>query len=234
MARTVDPVAHAARRQEFLQAAQRLVQTMGYARMSVQDVLAEAGSSKGAFYHYFDSKQALLEALIEHNADLLQVHLAPIADRSQQGAMDSLQAFFTALAGWKTQQRELLIALLRIWYGDDNAVVRHKTRSVLSARIIPLLATIIGRGMADGAFTARHPQETARVLLSLINDLNDALGELFLALEPAAPAASRIESVVAAYTDAIERVLGVPPGSLHLVDAAALATWFDASTPVTE
>ncbi|MGP4105153.1 TetR family transcriptional regulator [Nonomuraea sp. KM90] len=33
-----------------MQAAQHLVQTQGYAQMSVQDVLAETGTSKGAFY----------------------------------------------------------------------------------------------------------------------------------------------------------------------------------------
>ena len=57
------PTAHAVRRDEFVDAAQRLIQSPGYEQMSVQDVLDELGASKGAFYHYFDSKEALLEAV---------------------------------------------------------------------------------------------------------------------------------------------------------------------------
>ncbi|MBB3724540.1 TetR/AcrR family transcriptional regulator [Nonomuraea dietziae] len=234
MARTIDAVAHTARREEFLDAAQLLIESQGYARMSVQDVLAEVGTSKGAFYHYFDSKQALLQAVVERNADLLQTHLTPFVDTPDHSALDDLQRFFAALAGWKTQRRDLLTALLRVWYSDDNAVVRHKTRSVVSARIVPLLAAIVGKGVAEGTFTARDPQQTARVLLSLVNDLNDALGELFLTQKPHAPSATRVRPVVAAYTDALERVLGLPSGSLRLVDVVTLAAWFDGGDPVKE
>ena len=65
MARTLDPSAHAVRRDTFLDAAQRLIQSKGYEQMSVQDVLADVGTSKGAFYHYFDSKAALLEGVVD-------------------------------------------------------------------------------------------------------------------------------------------------------------------------
>ena len=65
MARTVDRAAHTVRQDAFLDAAERLIRTCGYDQMTVQDVLDEVGASKGAFYHYFDSKEALLQAVIE-------------------------------------------------------------------------------------------------------------------------------------------------------------------------
>ena len=55
----------AVRRNEILDAAQRLVYRKGYEQMTIQDILDDLHLSKGAFYHYFDSKQSLLEALIE-------------------------------------------------------------------------------------------------------------------------------------------------------------------------
>jgi AcrR family transcriptional regulator len=60
MPRTVNATLYTVRREAFLDVAQRLVQTKGYEAMSIQDVLDELDASKGAFYHYFDSKQALL------------------------------------------------------------------------------------------------------------------------------------------------------------------------------
>ena len=65
MARTLDPAAHALRRDAFVDSAQRLMQARGYEEMTIQDVLDDLDTSRGAFYHYFDSKAALLDAVVE-------------------------------------------------------------------------------------------------------------------------------------------------------------------------
>ena len=62
--------------------------------------------------------------------------------------------------------------------------------------------------------------------LSLIQDLGETLGELLLSFKPERDDMRRIENTVAAYTDAVERVLGIPTGSLHLTDAETLKEWF--------
>ena len=56
---------HAVRRNEILDLAQQLVYTKGYEQMTIQDILDGLQISKGAFYHYFDSKHAVLEAVVE-------------------------------------------------------------------------------------------------------------------------------------------------------------------------
>src|SRR5437868_2267160 len=48
---------------ELLDCAQRLFFENGYENTTVNDIIGAAGVSKGAFYHYFASKEALLEAL---------------------------------------------------------------------------------------------------------------------------------------------------------------------------
>ena len=52
-------------RERILDAAQGLVIENGFAATSVDQVLKEAGTSKGAFFHHFDSKLALARALTE-------------------------------------------------------------------------------------------------------------------------------------------------------------------------
>ncbi|MFT4264713.1 MAG: TetR family transcriptional regulator [Nocardioides sp.] len=54
-----------ATRESLLDAAERLVERNGFAATSVEMVLSEAGSSKGAFFHHFPSKRALAHALVE-------------------------------------------------------------------------------------------------------------------------------------------------------------------------
>ncbi len=57
-------------------------------------------------------------------------------------------------------------------------------------------------------------------------DFQETLGELLLSFEPKRDDMRRIESTVAVYTEALERVLGAPRDSLQLVDIETLKEWF--------
>src|SRR5229473_1920547 len=153
MARTVNPTLHTVRRDAFLDVAQRLVQTKGYEAMSIQDVLGELEASKGAFYHYFDSKQALLEAVVERFADGAMASLAPILNDPDPPAL-----------------------------------------------------TKPGRGFCGIATL----QAT----------------DLFIARQAGTVSFEMVQRAVAANTEAFERILGIPKGSVTLTDEPTLRLWF--------
>jgi len=220
---------HAVRRNEILDVAWRLVSTKGYEQMTIQDILDELRISKGAFYHYFDSKQALLSALIERMGDQVEQLALPIVNDPTLCALDKLQRIFDALDRWKIASKEFFLALLRVWYADDNAIVRQKLRIGGIKSIVPSYAVIIRQGIQEGVFTTSYPDQAGEVILSLIQDLGETLGGLLLSFKPGRDDMLRVENTVAAYTDALERVLGVPTGSLHLIDAETLKEWFVSS-----
>ena len=56
------------RRAELLDRATGLFLRHGYDNVSLNDLIADAGVSKGAFYHWFPSKDALIAALAERSA----------------------------------------------------------------------------------------------------------------------------------------------------------------------
>lgn len=230
MARKVDQAAHAGRRTQFLDAAEILLRTKGYERMSVQDVWSQVGASKGAFYHYFDSKQALVEAVMERMADQIAAALAPLATDPDAAALQKLQSFFAGLGRWKAQRRDLLVALLRVWQSDDNAVVRQKLRPGIADRIAPLLAGILEQGARENTLAVTHPEATGRVLVALIQDLNDRLAEMVLSFDATGrPDLSGAQDTVAAHTQAVERILGLAEDSVVLVEPAVLSPWFTAA-----
>lgn len=53
-------------REKLVLTAERLMLRDGYSAMRVDDVIGEAGLSKGSFYHFFDGKEALGLAALEH------------------------------------------------------------------------------------------------------------------------------------------------------------------------
>jgi AcrR family transcriptional regulator len=217
---------YAVRRNEILDVAQRLVYTKGYEQMAIQDILDDLQIAKGTFYHYFDSKQALLEAIIERMLEEVERLLLPIVQNSHLPALEKFQRFFTAIARWKTEQKTFILALLRVWYMDDNAIVREKARSSSLKQFMPLLTIIIHQGIQEGVFTPAYPDQVGDVVISLMQGLNDTLARLLLSFEPKDDALLQgIVGIVAAYTDALERVLGAPMGSLLLADTETLEEW---------
>ncbi|MGA7670128.1 MAG: TetR/AcrR family transcriptional regulator [Nitrolancea sp.] len=216
---------HTSRREAFLDAAQQLIQLKGYEQMSIQDVLDELEVSRGAFYHYFESKVALLEAVVERMVITAMALVAPVVEDPNLPATEKLMRLFTDIARWKTERKALMLALLRVWYSDDNALVRDKLRREMLTHLTPPLATIIQQGQAEGVFNATSP-DTARVIITLLQGAQDLAGELFFARGLDQMSADEVMSRFDAFTEAMERILGVSPGSLTIVDETTLREWF--------
>jgi AcrR family transcriptional regulator len=226
LARILDPAVHAVRRDTFIEIAQRLIQAKGYEQMSFQDVLDDAQASRGAFYHYFDSKAALLEAVVDRMVEAAISTVTPLTADPGVPALQKLQGVFTGIARWKGERTELMLALLQVWLSDENAIVREKFRHGLVARLAPLLAAIIRQGAREGVFTSDFPDDLARVLISLLQGVNETAVELYVARQAGKVSFEVVERLLATYVEAFERLLGLPRESLTLVDQAVLREWY--------
>ena len=177
MVRVVNEAAYTARRNTILDAAQRAIGTKGYEQMAIADLLSELQISSGAFYHYFDSKPALLSALVERIGDQVEQLVLPIIHDPTLRALDKLQRFFATLDHWKLAHKRLVLTYLRVWYADENAIVRHKLYIARVKRFTPWLEEIIQQGAREGVFTTPYPDQAARMIISLLEDLGrDAIG----------------------------------------------------------
>lgn len=67
MSRTADPDSPTKRK--LLDAAERLVLEKGYTATTVDDICESAGLTKGSFFHYFESKDALAKAVVAHTME---------------------------------------------------------------------------------------------------------------------------------------------------------------------
>lgn len=232
MARVVKAHEYAAKRGDILDAAQRLIGAKGYEPMTIQHILDELQISKGAFYHYFSSKQAVLDGLIDRMMQEAEQMLTPIVDDQQLPALAKFQRFFSASARWKSERKSFLLALMHVWYTDDNVLMRLKLRRAGVKRMSPLLTTIIRQGLHEGVLTTPYPDEIAQVVVGLIEGLGDMLAEQILAHPEDRMSRQQIERTTAAYCDALERTLGAASGSLQLIDNQTIEEWLVAADEV--
>jgi AcrR family transcriptional regulator len=226
VARTLDPAAHAIRRDAFVDAAQALILTRGYDRFSIQDVLDAAGASKGAFYHYFDSKEALLDAVIDRMADQGIARVQPLLDDQRLTAPQKLQAVFGGIAEFKAERKDLIMGFLRVWSSDDNAIVRERLRRLVARRQLALLDQIVKQGLAENSFASRNPDHLARVLVTFMAGMSELAMDLWVGRQDGTITFEEVTRTFDAYQEAFERIVGARPGSLQFLDEPTLAIWY--------
>jgi AcrR family transcriptional regulator len=226
VARTVNLEVHKVRRDAFLNVAQRLIVTKGYEQMSIQDVLDDLEASRGALYHYFDSKQALLDGVVERFADEALETIDPILADSKLPALTKLERVLGGIARFKAERKELVLAILEIWNSDGNALVRERLRQLTAKRMMPILTLVIRQGVGEGLITSSDPEETARVILYLMQGYQELASEHFLGRQAGTISYEQVLKSNRTATEAFERVLGIPPRSVTLADEATLRFWF--------
>jgi len=230
MPRVVKEEDYAARRNEILNVARKLVYQKGYNQMSIQEILDMLKISKGAFYHYFDSKQDLLEGLVEQMLDEADQVMGPILEAKDMPAIEKMKQYFDAGSRWKTDQKPFFINLMRVWYDDANVLLRQKQEDAIMKHFAPKLADIIRQGIAEGVFSTRYPDQFADTMLGLSRGMEDKIVGLLLADKPPPDALAQLEAVVGAYYESLERILGAPAGSIWTGTMDVLKEWLDTSS----
>ncbi len=225
MMRRSDPIEYARRRDAFLDAAQRLIGTKGYERLSIEDILDEIGVTKGAFYYYFDSKAALLEGLVERLGAGALAQARPALDDPSKTALEKFEAFIGGVAAYEIDRRDLILGYLQSWTSDGNAALREKLRRGLVPRLQPALERIVRQGIDEGVFAVAAPEDTARVLVSLWQGMGDDTADLMLSVLSGTAPYETFEGRFHAYVEALERILGARPGSLKFPDLTLLRQW---------
>lgn len=104
-------------RDEILRIATRRFAESGYAGVALEDLVAEAGLTRGALYHHFGSKQGLFAAVVER----AQFAVADAVEQAADAAAPPLDAF---LAGCRAfLEASLAPEVRRILLVDGPAVL---------------------------------------------------------------------------------------------------------------
>src|SRR5262249_29229157 len=135
----------AVRRQEIVVAARDLFQLRGYEQTSMQDVMAQVGIAKGTIYHYFASKDALLEAVIEMLVEESVAGLGEMVDGPGGNAIEKIRALAAAARAATGRQADLLGQLHQP--GNQGMHARILATSLLKQA--PLLERLIRQGRRE-------------------------------------------------------------------------------------
>lgn len=205
------------RRNQILETAERLFYTKGYEETSIQDILDEMKLSKGGFYHHFESKLQLLEALCERQmAENSEKMRQAVAD-AEGDAVAQLNALYEHCTLWQEGQAAFTALVLRAAYEGGSVQIRDTVKRTMLAGARPMMKDIIHAGVEQGKFFTRYVDDIGELLLLLFANLNDEIA-MRLAEAHSSNPISGILGQLKTYRHAAEMLTGAPYGSLVLYD----------------
>ncbi|MFD2670256.1 TetR/AcrR family transcriptional regulator [Marinicrinis sediminis] len=142
-------------KQRLVEAAIRVIMREGIEHVSVNQVIEEAGSSKGSFYYYFKDLDALLQAAFLYNLERSLQDFSIEADKSMQ---ENLRLFGQYLIDSATDKRSEL-AMMFLWiskcYQDDG----------LRASFAKMQSSIVDHNSVTEQFVRQYELSAEKLLM---------------------------------------------------------------------
>ena len=150
-------------RARILESAIKLFSTRGFIAASVDGICEEAGISKGAFYHHFESKQALFLALLDGWLQTIDNAIDASKEKTApETFMEMTEAFpyiFESAGGG-------LPMFLEFW------MQASRDKTIWDASIAPYrryhryFTSLIKKGVEEGSFVEVDPELAARMIVA--------------------------------------------------------------------
>ncbi len=155
MARTVKT--HDERKQELMSIAGDLFLERGFAETMVSDIVTRADVAQGTFYYYFESKEAVLEAILSGYIDALYDRIQTRCNAGSADAKTSLRVMLGSFIECTGSDEARVFRLLR---DEQQPVIGERVRKYWNGKLFPLLNAVINQGVSEKTMHVEHLDET--------------------------------------------------------------------------
>jgi len=206
----------------ILREAQRLFLSKGYEATTVQDIMEACRIAKGTLYHHFSHKLAILEELTEGLVEeSIQIYRNLAAD-SNLSALEKLVAVFQKNIAIKPEMVELSVTILRTLFSEENLRWRYRITKTFLSRVLDFLTQIIQQGRNEGILKCSSASEAALIIAELSQNMKERISQILIDPDQVPEPSRVIRRLIAAYSDAMEKILGSEPGLLSLEKSASI------------
>ena len=190
------------RRAEIIKTARDLFLKKDYDKTTMQDFMNQLGIAKGTIYHYFKSKEELLEAVVDDIGNEYFEKMKSLMQEIKGTVLDKIQALVEA-------GRILAPSLLEQLHDRNNEALHTRLLVTTVIKQAPLYAELIQQGCKERVFQTSTPLECAEFILSAVQFLTESgihnwsQQDLIRRKE--------------AFPSLIEQLLKAPPGSFNFL-----------------
>ena len=195
------------RKDELIRIAYTKFLENGYEQTSVDEIINEAQIAKGTFYHYFQSKEQILEQVVEM---VMQKGLER-ADNVLGSALSVPEKIIGVILAFRPMEAELVIQ--NTLNQPENVLLHDRVNKKLICDVVPLLAEIVREGIRQGLFDCEQIEERVKLILIMSSRLFD--NGVFS------------ENETIAFIDMVEKTIGAKTGTMEFIKKLILGGQID-------
>lgn len=193
------------RRNEILDVAEELFGQKGFDGTSTKDILEKVGIARGTLYYHFQSKEAIMDALIDRYGDRILHAAREVAVDKSIPVNERIIGVVMALNVKGDSGEEIKEHI----HKPQNALMHQKIQKVIINNVPGILTGIIREGIEQGLFDTPFPYECMEMVVAYMNTVfDDDMVEM-----TNEDRVSRIH----AFVFNLERLLGTESGSLMYI-----------------
>lgn len=161
------------KRKLIYDALEELMSSVPFKEISVDSIAQKANVGKGSIYYYFESKDEILDNLIERSyRRAIREYLDNI--KYEQTALGRIKQLFKSVIkrDFDDNRRNLIITL----HLNDDLVLHNKLKAVAVQELAPILTVLLEQGMQEGSIKLDYPKESAEIIVSVLTVFLDNAG----------------------------------------------------------
>ena len=158
------------KKEQILDVSFSLFLEKGYDNTSISDILSKLDIARGTLYYHFESKEAIMDAIIERSAKKIVEEAKAIVLQKNLSVYEKIFLLFSAASMKRLSGGDLMIDYLN---QPQNALFHEKSNRAFIQKISPILGDIIQEGVKEGIFDNSFPYESAELVLAMIMGFMD-------------------------------------------------------------
>lgn len=159
------------KKDQILDTSLQLFMKKGFDATSISDILSQLDIARGTLYYHFESKEAIMDAIIERLLNQVLEKIEKLMTNNSLSQAEKFMGFFTSINLTQLTGDEEIVDYFN---QPQNALFHEKSNRLLIKKLSPVLAQIISEGMESGLFDTPYPAETAELILVCITGFVDS------------------------------------------------------------
>lgn len=153
-------------KQYILETATRLFSEKGFENVNVEDVVNEVGVTRGAFYHYFKSREELIASVMNKSFN----DNNPFTLSHKQDGLNALEKLRSVLKRDLRPRLEMSDSLrTEMQKMADNPVVFKNEMLSQVNLVAPYIERLLLEGNEDGSISVKYPKQAAQTISLLVS-----------------------------------------------------------------
>lgn len=143
----------------------------GYDDTSIAEILNKCEIGKGTLYHYFGSKEAILDEVVKGINEEVFLKAKDLINPE----MNVYEKIITLMVSLNIEEFEENI--LEDLHKPQNALFEEKSNKLLLETLTPIMAGIVEDGIKEGKFSTPYPKEVCQIIIISVLNLFDINNE---------------------------------------------------------